>query len=457
VKSSKSEIHSRVHGIPDLHFEDQKLTSYSGLLIFQALFQRIELKEKLRSCFSHLNLSPIFGHHLVVLWLVVHLLIGFRKLRDRDYYRDDPMVLRMLSVRKMPDVSTISRTLSSADEDGVGKVRNVMTELVLERLEEERFSRITLDFDGSVLSTKRHAEGSAIGYNRKKKGARSYYPLFCTVAQTGQFLDVHYRSGNVHDSNGSLEFMDQCFHQVRAMDPNAIVESRTDGAFFSEPSLDLMESHDIEFTVSVPFERFAELKSKIESRQRWIPIDEQWSYFEDGWKPKCWNQKFRFLFLRQKVHRPQKEPLQLDLFIPRESGYEYKAIVTDKAGCARKILQFHNGRGGQENIFAEAKTQAQLDYIPMRSRVGNELFCLCALLAHNLTRELQMQTSERDRGTTEKRSPLWIFQSLGSIRQKLLHRAGRLTRPQGTLTLTLNGNEKTREELLGFLKPLLAA
>jgi hypothetical protein len=51
---------------------------------------------------------------------------------------------------------------------------------VLERLAVLGLPRITLDFDGSVCSTKRHAEGTAVGFNRKKKGLRSYYPLFCT-------------------------------------------------------------------------------------------------------------------------------------------------------------------------------------------------------------------------------------------------------------------------------------
>jgi len=47
---------------------------------------------------------------------------------------------------------------------------------VLERLERTPFSRLTLDFDGSVLSTKGHVEGSAAGINKVKKGARSCYP-----------------------------------------------------------------------------------------------------------------------------------------------------------------------------------------------------------------------------------------------------------------------------------------
>ena len=59
---------------------------------------------------------------------------------------------------------------------------------MLDRLRLLSLCRLTLDFDGSVIGTGRFAEGTAIGFNRKKQGQRSYYPLFCTLAQTGQVL-----------------------------------------------------------------------------------------------------------------------------------------------------------------------------------------------------------------------------------------------------------------------------
>ena len=96
MKSSKSQIHAKFHKIPQIRFEDQQLTSFSGLLIFQLLFRRINLKQRLKKCFSHLKVSPIFGHHLVVMLLIVHILLGFRRLREADYYRDDPLVLRLI-------------------------------------------------------------------------------------------------------------------------------------------------------------------------------------------------------------------------------------------------------------------------------------------------------------------------------------------------------------------------
>jgi len=34
---------------------------------------------------------------------------------------------------------------------------------------------------------------------------------------------------------------------------------------------------------------------------------------------------------------------------------------------------------------------------------------MAAIIAHNLNRELQMVVKPKDRGTTEKRAPLWKF------------------------------------------------
>jgi hypothetical protein len=123
--------------------------------------------------------------------LMVHLVLGFRRLREIDYYRDHPLVLCLLSLRKHPDVSTISRALSQMETEGVDKLRALSLSLVVEELQREQFARLTLDFDGSVLSTKAHAEGTAVGFNRREKRARSYYPLFCTEAHTLPLLGGH--------------------------------------------------------------------------------------------------------------------------------------------------------------------------------------------------------------------------------------------------------------------------
>jgi hypothetical protein len=456
VKSSKAEIQAKFHKIPVIKFEDQKLTSFSGLLIFQLLFKHMDLKERLRKCFQHLKVSPIFGRHLVVLLLIVHVLLGFRRLRELDYYRDDPLVLRLMGLHRLPDVSTISRALSQMEMSGVENVRALSRSLVVEGLKRESLARLTFDFDGSVQSTKGHAEGTAVGFNKQKKGARSYYPLFCTVAQTGQFFDVHHRPGNVHDSNGADQFMIQCLQIAKEELKNTVLESRMDSAFFAEKILSQLGNW-IEFSASVPFERFPQLKEKIEKRKRWRTIDREWSYFETQWKPKSWDTSFRFIFTRRKNKIQRKGPLQLHLFEPRDFNFTYKVIVTNKKGSAKSVILFHNGRGSQERIFGDAKNDAALNLIPCRRLTGNQIFTLCSIMAHNLSRELQMLSSRPVNRAQPKRPAAWTFEKLDTLRHKIIQRAGRLTRPQGELTLTMSGNEAVKHDLLHFLDSIQKA
>jgi Transposase DDE domain group 1 len=458
VKYSKREITCRAHKIPELRFEDQNLTSFAGLIIFQPLFSRLQIKERLRACFRHGKVAEIFGLHVVMLLLVVHLLLGFRRLRDLDYYKDDPIVQRLLGLKRLPDVSTVCRALKSGDEKCIQKVRHMVRQLIIDRLRKTGLSRLTMDFDGSVLSTSgRKAEGTAVGFNKKKKGARSYYPLFCTIAQTGQVFDVLCRPGNVHDSKGAREFILFCVQAIREALPGITIEVRMDSAFFSDEIVTALDRERIEFTLSVPFERFAELKELIQNRLRWRRLQKGCHYFETQWKPKKWKRKFRFLFIRQHSKEMQKGMIQLDFFIPYEYGYEYKVTVTNKTVSAKKVLAFHQGRGQQENVFGELKSQGQLDYIPVRRLYGNQLYMMASILAHNLNRELQMATAEPERGTTEKRAPLWKFTELKTLRQLYIQRAGRLTNPQGRLTLTMSDNETVKQRLLEFLDSMKLA
>jgi hypothetical protein len=454
MKCSRAAVHRKSRRLPEIQFEDQRLTSFAGLIVFQSLFNRLGLKGQLTGCFRHLKVSPIFGHGLTVLVLIVHLLLGYRRLQDMRYYQDDPMVRRLLGLERLPDVATVSRTLAGMDNRSVGKLRRLNRQQVLRRLSALSLARITLDFDGSVLSSGRFAEGTAVGFNRKKKGQRSYYPLFCTLAQTGQVLDVWHRPGNVHDSNGAKTFILECIREIRAILPRAAIEVRMDSAFFSDDIVGMLHAQGVEFTISVPFERFTELKGMVEGRKRWRRLNDRCDFFESRWKPKSWGAKQRFVFIRTRNRKQYKEPVQLDLFIPHEYGYDFKVIVTNKRLGARKVLSYHNGRGAQEGIFAELKSQTQMDYIPTRRQAGNRVFVLAAMLAHNLNREMQMMAAEPQRNTTERRAPLWQFEQLGTLRRKLIQRAGRLTKPQGTLTLTMNANPTVKSQLLHYLDVL---
>jgi hypothetical protein len=131
--------------------------------------------------------------------------------------------------------------------------------------------------------------------------------------------------------------------------------------------------------------------------------------------------------------------------------------VTNKAESAKSVVRSHHGRSAQEAIFGDAKNDAALDAIPTQRLIGNQLFTLCAMMGHNLSRELQMLASPAAERALPKQPAAWAFEKLDTLRHRLIQRAGRLTRPQGKLTLTLSANEAVRKDLLHFLDVLQKA
>lgn len=97
-----------------------------------------------------------------------------------------------------------------------------------------------------------------------------------------------------------------------------------------------------------------------------------------------------------------------------------------------------------------------MDYIPSRKLAVNQIFTVSATLAHNLGRELQMPTEDRERRDTSKRAARWPFKTLHTLRRIIL-RAGRLTRPEGKLTLTKSGNREVRDDVLRYVRAARAA
>lgn len=89
MKLSKAAVRGTATLGVEVRFETQILKSYSGLILFQHFFSLIGIKERLWRCFRHLEGNPIYGHQVVVMLLVVHLIIGHPRLRDLDYYRGE--------------------------------------------------------------------------------------------------------------------------------------------------------------------------------------------------------------------------------------------------------------------------------------------------------------------------------------------------------------------------------
>ena len=187
MKYSRSDVRRKAYKIPELKFEQQSLTSFGGLVMFQELFSRLDFKGKVSRCFGEVTGSKIFSYGTICVQLVIHILLGYRELRDSYFYRDDPLVKRLLGLNRLPDVATISRALKDAGQRSVENLRRTLREMVLERLKTLALPRVTLDFDGSVQSTGRFAEGTAVGFNKKGRGRDAGFPAPPAQIRTCRF------------------------------------------------------------------------------------------------------------------------------------------------------------------------------------------------------------------------------------------------------------------------------
>jgi len=448
MKLSRSQVRCKAGNFQRVEFEEQQLSSFGGLVLLRTFFSSLGLISTLRSLFRQKEKGSAYPLHKLVLLLIVHLLLGFRRFRDAQTYRHDPILCHIVGLKRIPDTSTWLRQLAKVDKETLENFWAFISNMVISKLARRKFPRITLDFDGSVLSTKRRAEDSAVGFNKAKKGGRSYYPLLCTVAQTGQVFDCLHRPGNVHDSNGAFEFIRICMERVRQKASKAKLEARMDSAFYCEGLVYLLLDMGAEFSISVPFEKFPGLKEQIEGITQWSRENNGCSFAELSWKPKSWSEHpVRFIVQRKRQKKQIKGPLQLDLFEPRDFEFTYSVLVSNKKGHCRLVAGFHQGRGSQESIFGELKTQLQMDYIPSKRLIVNRLFMAAAVLAHNLLHEWQMQWKpRRAKRDNRTRAPHWEFLSAYTIRDRYLRRAARITRPKNVSTVTISAAKGIAKE-----------
>ena len=129
-------------------------------------------------------------------------------------------------------------------------------------------------------------------------------------------------------------------------------------------------------------------------------------------------------------------------------------MATNKRVGGRAVALFHEGRGAQEGLFAELKSQCGLGYVPSRKEAANRVFALASVLAHNLGRELQMAAAPPCRRTNAKRSPLWAFAQMRSMRNGFLLRAGRFVNSGQKRILSLMNDPKVEAAMSQYLDPM---
>jgi hypothetical protein len=456
MRLANHEIHRRIKSDLKIEFARQDLSSYAGLELIKRFFRIIGLERRIRKAFRRHQMTGDYSVVDMVLVMMAIWLVGGDRLSHVEWIGCDPLVKRLCELSRLPSARTIARWLGQFTHDSLQALVALNSDLVFEKLEAMDFGTITLDFDGTVLSCGDKVQWAFRGYNPQNRHAKSYFPILCHVAQTGHFLEIRNRPGNVHDGKSqALKLIKECVQQVRQKLPGVRIEVRLDAAFFQEEILHFLNRKGIGFAVKVPMWKWLKLKEIINARQRWHHANSRLAWFQQIVDIEQWSRSVQMTFFRQKISDTPKKGHQFDLFSPDDGLYEYCVICSSMKLKPGNLFDFYNGRCAMEHGLSELKGEFGFASVPTKSYQGNSAYQQISVMAYNLMRNFQIDTN-----LTEHRKPgcsrtnVLEFDSLKTLRLEWINVAGRIVNIDGRKTLKLN-RCKIREEMFANMEDAL--
>ena len=447
MRIANHKIHQRIKSDLRIEFAHQELTSYSGLELFKRYFRIIQLGNRVKQAFREHEMTGDYTVTDMVMVLVAIWLVGGDRIRHVEWLGCDPLVQRLCELSQLPSNRTIGRWLCQFTNNSLQALVELNSGIVFDKLKDMGLGTITLDFDGTVLSCGDTVGWAFRGYNPHNRHAKSYFPLLCHVAQTGHFLQVRNRPGNIHDAKcGALNVIKDCVAQVREQMPGVRIEVRMDAAFFQENILRYLNREKIDFAVKVPMWRWLGLKETINARERWYHANEKLSWFKKAIPLEPWSFDVEMTFFRQKISDTPKKGHQLDLFTPDDGLYEFSVLCSNMKLQPPNLFDFYNGRCAIEHGISEIKGEFGFASIPTKSYQGNAAYQQVSVMAYNLVRNFQIDTElTKERTPGCSRTNVLEFNSLKTLRLEWLNVAGRLVNTDGRKTLKLNQCEPRKE------------
>ncbi|MFH0777235.1 MAG: IS1380 family transposase [Candidatus Eisenbacteria bacterium] len=424
-----------------VEFTESNLTSYAGLELLIRYFRSTRLNQLIRYHFEGRCIRGDYGVVPIVRLFLGLLMVGGRRLQHVDFLRGDILFHRFCGLSRLPSARTLSRWLKNFTSSSLEALRSINAEIVARAVCLLPLRTLTIDVDGSVVSTGLQVERAFRGFNPHHRKVPSYYPITAYLSETGHILRVKNRSGNIHDGKASIPFLRDLFGQINeTLGQCYRLNFRMDAAFFTAPVLKLLAARQAGYAIKVPFWKWLELTRLIRERRRWKRINHQVDGFEEELTLFPWGMTQRVVIYRKRVFHKSRRNYQLDLFDPDDGYYEYSAITTNLSWAPKQLWNYMCGRGAHERVIGELKSHLAFDTVPTNRFGANSAWQQIVAIVHNLLTNFQIDTGAGRRHRTHKRTNLFNLKTAQSLRFEVLNHAGRIVRPNGATILRLSKN-----------------
>ena len=241
MRRRKADLSRRVNGELRVEFSEPGLTSYAGLELLIRYLRGIDLNGLIRRHLGGAGLAGDFGVTAMVRVLLGLVIVGGSRLQHVTHLVGDPLVQRFCGLVHLPNRRTVSRWLQRFSRALIERLRALNADVVARTVRMLPLRTLTLDVDGTVVSTGATVERAFRGFNPHHRKVPSYYPITAHLAEPGHMLRVKNRSGNINDGKASIPFLRELFAQIAdTLGRGFRLQFRMDGDYFKQSVLRLL-------------------------------------------------------------------------------------------------------------------------------------------------------------------------------------------------------------------------
>lgn len=329
-------------------FSGGMLTNFSGILPLFNFMKKLQVELAFRRMLSfpeHPNTQ--FPLSQVLMSILLGLLCGQNRFLKIESFTHDPLVQRLLHLKKHLDKDTVIGKMKRFGFRGTNELLDIngwLSRRVHGRLP---LHADILDIDSSVRTVYGHPEGARKGYN-PQRGKRSYHPLFAFLESTRECVLSWLRPGDTYTANNAVGFLQQVFAMLPPGIPSLLV--RGDSGFFDDKVLREIESHPgLTYLIKVKLKNLR----RVLSAQEWgaIPGMPEWSMADFEYQAHGWGAARRF-YAVCKLTAVHTEGRLFPLY-----EYEYFCYVSNVQDSPLYLHRLYGDRGTSENWIEAVKNQ----------------------------------------------------------------------------------------------------
>lgn len=395
-----------------IEYSDKQITPFGGMVLLKRFIDKLEIREKLQE----LNFPPKGSNRSYLseeiiepFWLSIW--TGASRFIHSDWLRYDKTLQRIFGFTKMPSQSTYSRFFGKFSQS---INTEVFPELQKWFIDKVNIEKVTLDVDSTVLTRYGEQEGSAKGYNPRKRGRNSHHPLIAFISQTRTVANAWLRPGNTAASSNCKSFLEETFEEV--LKDQEVGLLRADSGFYTEEILKYLESRNQNYIIAVRI--YPSVKNSIYHLEDWVEICKGIEVNQMKFQHAKGDNR-RYIIIRKQINlRPKSSGKLLFEDLP---GYRYSCYVTNLDLPLDTIWNMYNGRADCENRIKELKQDFGLENFCLQNFWATEASFRLIMAAYNILSLFRFFALQSQKKSTLKTLRLYCF-ALGAWRVKHANR-----------------------------------